>query len=124
MSATKTDTTDLEKLHDLNHDYIAAVQAGNVGRFEEILAAEFCCSNPDGTLVDRRGFLAQSAKPVTISALRAHDVLIRRFGEVAIIHARTTYALADGRQASGRYTDVWVRQAGTWKAVSAHVTRC
>jgi ketosteroid isomerase-like protein len=124
MSAATTELTELEKLHDLNRDYIAAVQAGNVGRFEEILAAEFCCSNPDGTLVDRRGFLAQTAQPVSISALRAHDVLIRRFGDVAIIHARTTYSLPDGRQANGRYTDVWVRQAGTWKAVSAHVTRC
>jgi ketosteroid isomerase-like protein len=125
MSATaKTDPTDLETLHELNRDYIAAVQAGDVHRFEEILAEEFCCSNPDGSLVDRRGFLAQTAKPVTISALRAHDVLIRRFGDVALIHARTTYALPDGRQAYGRYTDVWVRRTGTWKAVSAHVTRC
>jgi ketosteroid isomerase-like protein len=120
----KTAKTDLETLHELNLDYIAAVQAGNVGRFEEILAEQFYCSNPDGTLVDRRGFLAQTAKPVTITALRAHDVIIRQFGEVAIIHARTSYSLPDGRKANGRYTDVWVRHAGTWKAVSAHVTRC
>ena len=124
MSTAIIDATDVETLHDLNRDYVAAVQAGNVGRFEEILAEEFYCSNPDGTLVDRRGFLAQTAKPVTVSALRAHDVLIRHFGEVAIIHARTTYSLPDGRQANGRYTDVWVRRAGTWKAASAHVTRC
>jgi ketosteroid isomerase-like protein len=124
MSTTITDTTDIETLEDLNRDYVAAVQAGNVDRFEEILAKEFYCSNPDGSLVDRRGFLAQTAKPVTISALRAHDVLIRRFGDIAIIHARTTYSLPDGRQAGGRYTDVWVLRAGAWKAVSAHVTRC
>jgi ketosteroid isomerase-like protein len=123
-ATAKTAQTDLEKLHDLNLDYIAAVQAGNVGRFDEILAEDFYCSNPDGTLVNRQGFLAQTAKPVTISALRAHDVIIRQFGEIAIIHARTTYALADGRQGNGRYTDVWVRRAGAWKAVSAHVTRC
>jgi ketosteroid isomerase-like protein len=124
MSTTITDTTDIETLEDLNRDYVAAVQAGNVGRFQEILAKEFYCSNPDGSLVDRRGFLAQTAKPVTISALRAHDVLIRRFGDIAIIHARTTYSLPDGRQAGGRYTDVWVRRSGAWQAVSAHVTRC
>jgi ketosteroid isomerase-like protein len=124
MSTTITETTDIETLEDLNRDYVAAVQAGNVGRFEEILAKEFYCSNPDGSLVDRRGFLAQTAKPVTISALRAHDVLVRRFGDIAIIHARTTYSLPDGRQAGGRYTDVWVRRAGAWQAVSAHVTRC
>jgi ketosteroid isomerase-like protein len=123
MSTAKTEATDLETLHALNLDYVAAVQGGNVGRFEEILAEEFCCSNPDGTLLDRGEFLSQTAQPVAISKLRAHDVLIRRYGEVAIIHARTTYCLPDGRQANGRYTDVWVRRAGTWKAVSAHVTR-
>jgi ketosteroid isomerase-like protein len=124
MSVTKTEASDLDELHDLNQDYIAAVQAGDVGRFEDILAADFYCSNPDGTLVDRQGFLSQTARPVSISKLRALDVLIRRFGDVAIIHARTTYCLANGRQANGRYTDVWARSAGTWKAISAHVTRC
>jgi ketosteroid isomerase-like protein len=124
MPTAKIATTDLETLLELNLDYVGAVQSGNVGRFEEILAKDFCCSNPDGTLVDREGFLCQTAKPVTITELRAHDVLVRQLGEVAIIHARTTYLSSEGRQAGGRYTDVWMRHAGTWKAVSAHVTRC
>jgi len=51
-------------------------------------------------------------------------VKIRIMGDVAIIHARTTYATPDGRAASGRYTDVWARRQGRWLAVSAHVTRC
>ena len=46
------------------------------------------------------------------------------FGDVAIIHARTSYTMADGRPGAGRYTDVWVCQSGQWLAVSAHVTRC
>ena len=96
----------------------------DVRRFDEMLAEEFYCSNPDGSLIDRKGFLAQSARPVTISNLEAHDVLIRIFGDVAIIHARTTYTLADGRPGSGRYTDVWAQRQGHWLAVSAHVTRC
>jgi hypothetical protein len=44
-------------------------------------------------------------------------------GDFAIVHARTTYTMADGRQGSGRYTDVWARRGGNWLAVSAHVTR-
>jgi ketosteroid isomerase-like protein len=115
--------TDMEILQALNRDYIASVQNGDVRRFDEILAADFYCSNPDGSLIDRAGFLAQTARPVTIRELQAHDVLIRRFGDTAIIHGRTTYTLADGRVAAGRYTDVWVRTVGEWKAVSAHVTR-
>ena len=115
---------DIEELEQLNRDYIRSVQRSDVRRFDEILAEEFYCSNPDGSLVDRKGFLAQTARPVTISNLEAHDVLIRTFGDVAIIHARTSYTLPDGRTGSGRYTDVWVRQNHRWLAVSAHVTRC
>lgn len=115
--------SDLEILQALNRDYINAVQNGDVRRFDEILAADFYCSNPDGTLVDRAAFLAQTARPVTIRDLQAHDVLIRRFEDVAIIHARTEYTLPDGRQGAGRYTDVWVHRGGHWLAVSAHVTR-
>ena len=108
----------------LNRDYISAVQNSDVRRFDEILAEDFLCSNPDGSLVDRAGFLVQTARPVTISNLEARDVRIRIMGDVAIIHARTTYTMPDGRAASGRYTDVWARRQGRWLAVSAHVTRC
>jgi ketosteroid isomerase-like protein len=110
-------------LRALNHDYIASVQAGDVARFDAILAADFRCSNPDGSLLDRAGFLAQTGRPVSISGLAAEDVEIRIMGDMAIIHARTRYRMADGREGAGRYTDVWQRQAGGWRCVSAHVTR-
>jgi len=50
-------------------------------------------------------------------------VQVRILGDVAIIHARTSYTTADGEQRNGRYTDVWARRNGKWLAVSAHVTR-
>jgi ketosteroid isomerase-like protein len=114
---------DLEMLQALNRDYINSVQTGDVDRFNELLAEDYFCSNPDGSLVDRNAFLEQTAKPVTVANLRAENVLIRFFGDIAIIHGRTSYDLADGRQAHGRYTDVWARHGKTWKAISAHVTR-
>ncbi|OLC47755.1 MAG: DUF4440 domain-containing protein [Acidobacteria bacterium 13_1_40CM_65_14] len=114
---------DLKTLLELNQDYIRSVQTSDVQRFKEILADDFLCSLPDGSLVDRDRFLQQTAQPVTISKLEAHDVNVRLMGDFAIIHARTTYNTADGRSASGRYTDVWARRNGRWLAVSAHVTR-
>jgi ketosteroid isomerase-like protein len=116
-------TTDHEILTALNRDYINSVQHGDVRRFDEILAEDFLCSNPDGSLVDRKQFLAQTARPVTISGLAIDDVRIRVLGDVAIIHARTSYRTADAEQRHGRYTDVWAKRAETWLAVSAHVTR-
>jgi hypothetical protein len=124
MPAAPDANVDLTELQLLNRDYIRSVQTSDVRRFDEILADEFYCSNPDGSLVDRKSFLEQTARPVAISNLEAHDVLIRILGDVAIIHARTTYTLPDSRSGSGRYTDVWARQNGRWLAVSAHVTRC
>jgi ketosteroid isomerase-like protein len=114
---------DLAELTSLNRDYIASVQNSDVKRFDEILAEDFYCSNPDKSLVDRAGFLKQTAVPVTIRNLEAHDVKIRVLGEFAIIHAATSYTTADGQQAHGRYTDCWAKQNGRWLAVSAHVSR-
>jgi ketosteroid isomerase-like protein len=99
------------------------VQHGDVQRFDEILAEDFLCSNPDGSLVDKKQFLAQTARPVTISGLSVEDVRVRVLGDVAIIHARTSYTTSGGDQRNGRYTDVWARRDGRCLAVSAHVTR-
>jgi ketosteroid isomerase-like protein len=107
----------------LNTDYINSVQHADVKRFDEILGPDFYCSNPDGSLVDRAAFLAQTAKPVAIKNLRAEDVLIRILGDTAFIHARTAYVKPDGTPGGGRYTDVWMRERGRWLCVSAHVTR-
>jgi ketosteroid isomerase-like protein len=119
----RTMSIDLDELALLNRDYVASVQNCDVKRFDEILAAEFYCSNPDKSLVDRAGFLKQTAVPVTIRNLETHDVKIRIMGDFAIIHAATSYATADGKPAAGRYTDCWAKQNGRWLAVSAHVTR-
>ena len=114
---------DMDELTKLNHDYVASVQNCDVKRFDQILAADFYCSNPDKSLVDRAGFLKQTAQPILIKNLVAHDVKIRVMGDFAIIHGATSYTTADGKQASGRYTDCWAKQNGRWLAVSAHVSR-
>ncbi|MFL6791462.1 MAG: nuclear transport factor 2 family protein [Bradyrhizobium sp.] len=114
---------DIDELTQLNRDYVASVQNSDVKRFDEILAPDFYCSNPDKSLVDRAAFLKQTAVPVAIKNLTAHEVKIRVMGDFAIIHAATSYTTLDGKQASGRYTDCWAKQNGRWLAVSAHVSR-
>ena len=123
MSNPVSTAYDIDALTQLNADYITAVQKGDVKRFNEILSDDFLCSMADGTLVDRKRFLELTAQPVTIRNLAAHDVNIRLMGDMAIVHAATSYTTADGRPSSGRYTDVWARRGGRWVAVSAHVTR-
>ena len=120
---TQHSTSDLDALVRLNQDYIKAVRTSDVALFEQILAADFLCTLPDGTLIDRARFLAHAAQPYTLRSLEAHDVVVRVLGDVAIVHARTTFTRPDGTAGSGRYTDVWARRDGRWVAVAAHVTR-
>ena len=141
-TALRATQSDHDILFALNTDYINSVQRSDVKRFDEILAPEFYCSNPDGSLLDRAAFLKQTAKPVAITNLKAEDVLIRIFssahdlarepastsrdhahGDFALIHARTVFTKADGSTGGGRYTDAYARINGRWLAVSAQVTR-
>ena len=122
-TASRATQSDHDILHALNTDYINSVQRSDVKRFDEILSDDFHCSNPDGTLIDRTAFLRQTAKPVTISNLKAEDVMIRIIDDFAIIHARTAFTKPDGSAGGGRYTDCWAKLGGRWLAVSAHVTR-
>ena len=118
-----THASDVDTLQELNKNYIRSVRESDVRWFDENLSEDFVNSNPDCTLVDRAGFLAQIAKPSAAKNIQCEDVRIRMLGEVAIIHARTTYIKPDGQPGAGRYTDVWAKRNGRWVCIAANVTR-
>jgi uncharacterized protein DUF4440 len=115
--------TDQTTLETLNREYIRSVSEADVRWFDANLADDFVNSNPDCSRLDRAGFLAQIGRGSTVKNLGIEDVLIRVLGEVALIHARTTYTRPDGLPGAGRYTDVWARRGASWVCVAANVTR-
>lgn len=121
--AAHTTATDLDELLRRNDAYIEAVKASSTRQFELILAVDFVCTLPDGTLLDRAAFLQRSAAPSSIGNLVVHDVNVRLFGDLAIVHAATTFTRVDGTSGTGRYTDVWARRDGRWLAVAAQFAR-
>jgi hypothetical protein len=116
-------TNDLDVLRALNDSYVRSGAESDVRWFDENLSDDFLNTNPDGTLVDRAGFLARIAQPIGVKGLRPEDVNIRLFCDFAIIHARTIYTKPDGSAGGGRYTDIWARQGGRWLCVAAQVAR-
>ena len=72
-------SADLAILGELNAGYVRAVAESDVAWFERYLTPDFLNTNPDGSLVDRAGFLRQIAKPIAIAGLRCEDVRIRVF---------------------------------------------
>src|SRR5688572_9049226 len=113
----------MNDLEQLNRDYVRSVQESDVRWFDAHLSPDFLNTNPDGSLVDRAGFLAQIARPAGVKNLECRDVKIRVMGDFAIIHATTRYLKGDGAPGKGRYTDIWARKDGRWLCVAAHVTR-
>lgn len=114
---------DIDTLGTLNKGYVDSVQNSDVAWFERHLAEDFLNTNPDGTLIDRAGFLRRIGKPQAISGLEPRDVKVRLFDGMAIIHAKTVYTKPGGQAGTGRYTDIWHKRDGRWVCVAAHVTR-
>lgn len=123
METQAASTPDLDTLLELNREYIRSVQHSDVQRFTEILADDFLCTLPDGSLIDRDRFLERTAQPVQIQNLEAHDVNVRVMGDFAIVHARTTFTTPEGLPGKGRYTDIWARRNNRWVAVAAQFVR-
>src|SRR3954467_13172918 len=63
MVDSSSPQNDLEILTQLNADFLASVQNGDVRRFEQILAEDFMASLPDFLLRDKKQFLDMMAAP-------------------------------------------------------------
>jgi len=92
MNTDTATRSDLDALTALNRDYIHSVQHGDGQRFDEILAEDFLCSNPDGSLVDKKQFLAQTARhgddqwPFGAGSPRAHSRRCRDHSRAHQLH--------------------------------------
>ena len=115
---------ELETLRELNRNYIRAAAESDVRWYDDNLAADYRATNPDGSFVDKAGFLARFAGNNPRRDYEAVDVNIRILGEVALIHSGFVDRRPDGSIGKGRYTDIYARRDGRWLCVCAHFVRC
>ncbi len=117
---------DLEVLRELNENYVRAFREADVAWYDAHLAPDFVVVSPDGSMQDRARALADFAEPAFATYLRSFPVdkvRIRRFGDIALIHAENAYERKDGRRGVNRYTDIWQKRPdGRWHCLAAHIT--
>jgi uncharacterized protein (TIGR02246 family) len=116
---------DIAVLRALNEHYVRAFREADVAWYDAHLAPDYVVVSGDGSFQDRAAALADFAKPYFADHMRSFpvdEVTIRRFGDVALMHAQNAYQLKDGRRGVDRYTDIWARQDGRWRCVAAHIT--
>jgi ketosteroid isomerase-like protein len=116
---------DLSVLRQLNDNYVQAFRASDVAWYDAHLADDYVVIYGNGAFHDRGSALQDFAQPYFETHLKSFPVgkvRIRRFDDVALIHAENAYELKDGRHGINRYTDIWVKQGGKWRCVAAHIT--
>jgi len=116
---------DLSVLEQLNANYVDAFRRADAGWFDAHLTDDYRVTFGDGSYHDRGDALADFQIPYFDKNIRSFPVgavRIRRFGDIALIHAENDYQLKDGRKGINRYTDIWRKIGDDWKCLSAHIT--
>ncbi|MCW5659095.1 MAG: nuclear transport factor 2 family protein [Burkholderiaceae bacterium] len=119
------DLDDTRLLHALNESYVQAFRDADVAWYAAHLAPDYLVVSSDGSLNDRAAALQRFAQPTFATAMRSFPVgrvQVRRFHDVALIHAENAYELKDGRKGVSRYTDIWHKRGGRWFCIAAHIT--
>lgn len=117
---------DLAVLRNLNASHVRAFREADAAWYDAHLAPDYVVVSSDGSMQDRARALADFAEPYFATYMRSfpvNEVRIRRFGNVALIHAENAYERKDGRRGVDRHTDIWQKQAdGRWLCLAAHIT--
>jgi ketosteroid isomerase-like protein len=116
---------DVDVLHTLNDQYVEAYRNADVAWYDAHLAMDYLVASGDGSFHDRASALARFARPsfaLHFTSFPVGKVTIRRYIDVALIHAENAYEMKDGRRGVSRYTDIWHRRNGAWRCISAHIT--
>ncbi len=114
---------DESEIRRMNDDYVRAYLDCDVARFRAMLADDFTGVLADGRVIDRAEFLQQAAERPDARDLRLRDVVIRLYGDSALVAGAVSYRRADGTGVRTRYSSVYVRRGGRWQIVWVQWTR-
>ncbi len=123
LGAAEPPGTDDVALRQLNDDYVRAFLSCDVARFRALLADDFLGVLADGRVIDKAEFLREAAERPDARDLRLHDVVIRTYGDTALVGAYVTYRKAGGSSVRTRYSTLYVRRAGRWSVAWVQWTR-
>lgn len=116
------------ELRALNARFIHNFITNDVAGHDAILHEDFICISPAGERIGRADYLADWATgfdAACIPYFDYRDEKIDVFGDTALLRSTNrSVRLKDGVETVGMtmYTDVYVRQDGTWKCIQAQIT--
>jgi ketosteroid isomerase-like protein len=93
-------------IRDLNDKYVDAFLKSDVGWYRAMLADDFVCIDSDGSLLHKKEFLDQAARGPDVAYYKLQEVIVRFYGDVAVVQATGRFIRKDSSMGLSRYTDV------------------
>lgn len=125
--STAAQSPDVAALEALNAEWLNAYKTHDGAALERILADDFEAVYPGGRIMKKADLVKAAVNPGrVVETIAWEDLKIMVFGDVAVVRARSRMS---GKTAEGSFTgsndyaDVYVRRAGAWRAISAHVVK-
>jgi ketosteroid isomerase-like protein len=118
-------SSDRTELAHLEEEWMSAMQARDMDRLEQLVAAGFRFTaihlNPEP--MSREQWMGAAREGYTITSFAFENMEIDVFGDTAVIHARySQVAQWEQNNLSNvfRLTDVWARGVNGWQVVARH----
>lgn len=119
VSATASTTSAKAAILRQEARWLEALIKGDRATIASLLAPGYRHINSSGTLLDRDQELATASEPA--GPMKWSDLAITLSGDTGIVHGLNTMDQA-GKTVRERFTDVFVKQNGTWLAIAAQET--
>lgn len=115
---------------ELEQGWANAIRAGDADSLRRLLAADFTHAGPGSNggafVLDKARYVAQALRDSKTTTHRLDQLSVRVYDDAAVVsglYVRDEAAPAEGTEGDFAFTDVWVRKAGVWRAVSRHLSR-
>jgi|GEM_PF-1158722 len=114
------------RLGELEQSWVDAVRAGDAVSLRRLLAPDFAHAGAgaEGSpfALDKAAYVAHVMRESKTAAHRLDRLRVRVYDDTAVVSGLYVRdeAAADGAGGDFAFTDVWVKKAGVWRAVSRH----
>jgi len=107
------------QLKKLEREWFDAVVKRDATVLNRIFADDFIALNSDGTTIAKAEMIEMiNTGSIKLDEIKSEDFKLRLYGTTAIVNGRSTYVRDGKTLGSSGHTEVWVKRAGIWKAVS------
>lgn len=119
--------SDEQTITQMENDWGVALVKRDLAVIDRVVAPEYMYTDPEGSLSTKAQTDADlKSGAMTYETFKLDELKVRIFGDTALVYGLDTEKSSyKGKDTSGQYrfTDVFVRRNGTWKAVNTHSSK-